>query len=171
VGFIQFNQLRGSLWILLQKMYEKNPQKFNLIFKENSSNLLNSSWVLDRNNNLSGLRDQFVEAGTHKEFQQAQIDLAKADYFVPAENLARKYNIVSERSLSMLFDSCVQNGVSKTKEVLLPEAVLGGGDEKNILSNFAYLADVKYREQPTDRRQRLFNNSQLSDQPPTGFQV
>jgi len=163
-GLIQFNQKSGSLPSLLRGMNEANPEKFAQTFGADSNKLLDESYVRSANFNTPEWKSRFQEAGRVPEFQQVQRDLAKSGYFNPAVAMGKDHGLTSERSQALLFDSCVQNGVGGTRE-MLDQAARGGGSEREIQARFADLADAG--QYGNNRRHNILRDGNLSDSPPS----
>ncbi len=164
-GLIQFNQKVGSLPTLFQKMYQKNPEKFKQYFGSQTQNFLNPSWVRSANLNNPTLKKMIKAAGRDPEFQKVQRDLARSEYFDPADAIAKKYGIKSERGRSMMFDAAVQFGVGGMKKKLRQAVAQAGpgASERQILEKFAQIADAP--RYSNNRRHNLLNSPALSDQP------
>lgn len=161
-GLIQFNQKAGSLPTLFKEMHAKDPAKFNQIFGGDAQRLLDTNHVRSANLNTPDMKAKLREAGAHPAFQQVQRDLAKRDYFDPAQQVAAQHGITSERGLAMLFDASVQLGVGGMTQ-RLKAAAAGGGSERQILERFAASADNVTGGH--NRRRNLLNDPTLSDGP------
>jgi LysM repeat protein len=159
-GLIQFNQKSGSLPTLLKDMHAKDPARFNDVFGPHAHDLLSESFVRSANLNTPDLRARFQQAGQVPAFQQAQRDLARREYFEPAQRMARAHGIQSERGVAMLFDASVQMGAGGA-ERRLRDAAAGGGGEHAVLERFAAAADRVTGAH--HRRTNLLNDPTLSD--------
>lgn len=161
-GLIQFNQKAGSLPTLFTEMNQKDPAKFNQIFGADAQSLLDTNHVRSANLNTPDMKAKLREAGAHPAFQQVQRDLAKRDYFDPAQRVAEQHGIKSERGMAMLFDASVQLGVGGMTQ-RLKAAAAQGGSEREILERFAASADNVTGGH--NRRRNLLNDPTLSDGP------
>jgi len=159
-GLIQFNQEVGGLPTLFRKMHDADPAKFNQVMGPHASHALSSSWVKTANLNDPDIKSRMLQLARDPGMQQVQRDEARRGYFDPAMRLAEQYGLKSERAMSMLFDSCVQNGSGGTAK-FLREAAAGGGGERAILERFADAAD----RGRTGRRHKLLSDGTLSDGP------
>ncbi len=161
-GLIQFNQ-KSSLAVLLKTMRDRNSDLFYEVFGPYAENLLDESYVKSANFNASDLKSRLIESAQYPEFKQAQLDVAKSMYFDDAMELASEYSLVSERAMSMLFDTLVQRGRGKTREALDAAWAAAGDTEFELLAAFAGAADNLPFPQYTERRVNLLNNPDLSD--------
>jgi LysM repeat protein len=161
-GLIQFNQKAGSLPTLMKEMHTKDPAKFNQVFGADAQRMLDTNFVRSANLATPEMKAKFREAGAHPAFQQVQRDLAKRDYFDPAQKVGEANGIKSERGMAMLFDASVQLGVGGMTS-RLKAAAAGGGSERDILERFAASADNVTGGH--NRRRNLLNDPTLSDGP------
>lgn len=173
-GIIQFNQAGGrlasrkgsSLADLLKAMNAAAPAQFRATFGPHADHLLSESWVKQADFNDPDLKKRMLLAATIPAFQQAQLELARKAYFIPAEQAAAKYGIKSERGHAMLFDTAVQWGPVRMEQFLRDAASkrqlngLGSAPaEKDLLADFAQAADAgKYT-----RRTKMLTDMNLSD--------
>ncbi len=163
-GLIQFNQKAGSLPTLMKEMHAKDPAKFNQVFGSDAQRVLDAGFVRSANLASPEMKARFREAGAHPAFQQVQRDLAKREYFDPAQRVAEANGIKSERGMAMLFDASVQLGVGgMTSRLKAATATAGGGSEREILERFAASADNVTGGH--NRRRNLLNDPTLSDGP------
>jgi LysM repeat protein len=161
-GLIQFNQKKGSLPTLLERMHEQNPEKFDSLFGPYSRDLQNPTWVRSANLNDPDIKARMKVAGGDAEFQGVQRDLAREGYFEPAARMLEQYGLNSERAHAMAFDTSVQYGVGGFGQKLA-EAAAGGGTEREVLSRLADKADTHAYDH--NRRHAILNDPALSDGP------
>ncbi len=162
-GLIQFNQKKGGLPHLFKRMNANSTSKFAAVFGEYASGFLDETWVRTADLNAPHLKELMLRAAQEPEFQQAQRDVAREMYFAPAQALANKHGLKSERALAMLFDAYVQRA-PKTITNAMNRALATGGDEKEILRKFSLEVD----EGTGPRRQKIFASANFSDSPPGG---
>jgi hypothetical protein len=123
-GFIQFNQAGGrlagsagsSLAKLFRIMHSLDAGKFQEVMGPFATNLLDVDWVKHADLNAPDLKARIVASAAVPVFQKAQLELARQDYFAPAEETAAKYGIKSERGHALLFDTAVQWGASRMRK-------------------------------------------------------
>lgn len=146
-GFLQFNQAKGSLHLLLIQMRKNDTSPSHAVFDQTFPQ--GESWIaLDEPSfgqlDLKPYKTNFEESAQHPEFRAAQREVGKAVYYNDALNtFLENKELHSERALQMVFDASNQLGVhgainalAKAKEIVGPKA-----DEHTILAKFAYLAD------------------------------
>ena len=176
-GFIQFAQKPGSLGGALQQMHDKNPEKFRNIFGPESDRLLSTTQSKDEATRMSmplwqePWASRFQQAGADPEFQGVQRDRARKQYFEPMMRSANYYGIKSERGLSMLYDTAVQQGVGGLERVMREAAAQrpAGASEKEflgIVANTAANNAGRWHDAVLRRRTGILNDPGLSDGPP-----
>lgn len=110
VGLFQANQRKGELPLLLDRMYEKNPDLFNMIFKEQSVNMRSDRFVrnahFSRNNRLGRMMQ---EAINQPEFQKVQLDMMR-EKVAHASDVAKGFGITSTLGVALTADLINQLG-------------------------------------------------------------
>ena len=164
-GLIQFNQQKGSLPGLLQRMNDANPEKFRNIFGADADRLTDENWVRNANLSTPEWRERFKAAGADPEFQGVQRQLAREQYFEPTNRYAEEYGLGSERARAMMFDTAVQYGVGGLGSKLRQARANAGpnASERETLAALADLADTHGYD--ANRRHRILNDPNLSDRP------
>jgi len=141
-GALQWNFGQGSLQPLLEKLNDQSPEIVEEVFADHCPEFLEildapkeeqMIWgrsVQDQNRHIfrEPWRGLFKTLGRCKEFQDVQVEAA-AKLFDAAKDLAREYDVKSERAVALMFDIKVQNG-SIYKYV-----------KKQIMRDFEDLAD------------------------------
>lgn len=130
-GLAGFSQDDGSLGQLLSLMHDRDAAAFGATFGDHADELLET---LNRPGPLSKdaeggrsarvqpvggtdvweepWRGRFIEAGRHRPFRGAQIELAAGMFLDPVMQFATDLGLASERGLAMIFDRAAHRGVT-----------------------------------------------------------
>jgi hypothetical protein len=167
-GLVQFNQKKGSLARLMRKMHEKNPEKFQMKFKNLDpalvAQLQNDMGIKELDLNQPDIKTAIRSTAKDAEFRQAQRDLANEVYLTPAIEEMSSVGLNSQRAVAIAFDTAVQRGVAGMG-TQLDKAVkeVGTEDKDALLKKFVEYADN--HKLANERRTRLLNSSLLGDGP------
>lgn len=151
-GIIQFNQRTGTLLKLLQRCQFINPDVFYNIFKRSAIDLIK----LD----MSGMKKEFAEFGSHFAFQLQQDKIILEDYFLPSMKAAIELGLGSELELAILFDISVQFGVEGMRKI-----VGYAGSPKSNYLDFPYIHRIASRADHlslSSRRRDIINSNKLN---------
>jgi len=130
IGIRQWNQKSGELPTLLRSWHDKDPEKFNAIFGQYSSSLLNERFI--RGTNFAGqpgLLNDIRKALADKEFQQVQLDLAR-QFVVHSVKLGYQAGFRSELALADIADVINQCGPGGFERAMR-RGMKNAGSEKN----------------------------------------
>ncbi len=135
-GRFQFNQKHHSLGKLFKAMYAENPERFvALTYGDSAGNAnpkalaeklvaqLNSTGQAMTGSLTSKLstpqwRQRFRAIGNEPDFQMVQDRLAVVRYFEPAQEIASRAGLDSERGQALIFDICIQHGIGGAKSIV-----------------------------------------------------
>lgn len=166
-GLIQFNQKKGSLYQLFNRMKLKDPDMYSKMFGPYSHLALLNKGIKNFDLNTESFKAVLKLAAKYKPFQIAQEEIAFEEYFLAAERLSALTGgrLISERAYAVLMDSCVQNGEGNSRMWLkqIMENLPAQTSEKDFLWLFVLKADAG--KWAGDRREKLFNSPLLSDAP------
>jgi len=130
IGIRQWNQKSGELPTLLRSWHDKDPEKFNAIFGQYSSSLLNERFVRGTTfAHQPGLLDDIRKALADKEFQQVQLDLAR-QFVVHSVKLGYQAGFRSELALADIADVINQCGPGGFERAMR-RGMKNSGSEKN----------------------------------------
>lgn len=118
VGLLQWNQKKGKLPDLLHAWHDKNPEKFQTMFGDYSTNLTRDSFV--RSADFVGnktLHDGMVKALADREFQGVQ-DTLRNKNMVRACEVATDYGFKSLRGRAVVSDLFNQLGEGGARNVI-----------------------------------------------------
>lgn len=184
-GCIQFNQAGGRLAkkpgsplaLLFKTSAQMFPAKWQAIMGPYASKLTDVAWVKQADLNDPDIKARILATARDPDFQRAQREQARKEYFVPAQKIAKEFGIKSGRGLAMLFDACVQMGPVGARNAMVKaaqQAVKGLGEvcglgatptavsESALLTSFASTAD-KQAGGGTTRRTKMLTDINLSD--------
>jgi hypothetical protein len=100
-------------------------------------------------------RSAFQTLGNQPVVQAAQLERARADYFVPALRTAARYELNSERGLALCFDIHVQNGGinDEARTAILQRQFADEGARRTVIANaVADAAKAAFREDVRARK-------------------
>jgi hypothetical protein len=157
VGMFQWNQRRGELPDLMQRMAQEKPEAFKAAFGRYADKMTNESFVRSANispNNELGAAMQ--KAMNDPELQKVQYEMA-AEKVAKCATIGRQYGLTSEAGVAVLTDIVNQVGMGSVSRGtggvsdLARAASAGGGDEaitRNLLqlsSHHAYRGERTHR--------------------------
>jgi hypothetical protein len=179
-GLIQFNQAGGRLASkpgsplakLFKLMHSMAPAQFATTFGPYATNMIKESWVKNTDLNEPDFKRRLLAAAAIPVFQDAQLEMARKDYFAPAEAAAKAHGIKSERGHAMLFDTAVQWGPARMRSFLDQAAQVHGFGavgmpERDLLQRFAERADAGQYT----RRAKILIDGNLSDASVVGLGI
>lgn len=187
-GCIQFNQAGGRLAgkpgsplaLMFQTSAKMFPAKWTAIMGPYANKLTDTAWVKQANLNDPDIKARILATARDPDFQRAQREQARIEYFIPATKIAKDFGVKSARGLAMLFDACVQMGPVGARRAMTnaraslgpvarPVSGLGAAPaapavpEKALLTAFASTAD-KQAGGGTTRRTAMLADQNLSDE-------
>jgi peptidoglycan hydrolase-like protein with peptidoglycan-binding domain len=122
-GIIGFTMKAGEIQKIVLAINTTNPEIVANAFGDHAAELLQVmqdtpanqlAWAnaitLPSKSLAQPWRDMFAAFGSDPVVQAKQIELANAEYMLPAIQLAKSYNLVSELALALCFDIRVQDG-------------------------------------------------------------
>lgn len=175
-GCIQFNQAggrkaadgRGSpLALLFKTMAKREPGKWATIMGDYADKLTDEQWVKRADLNVPDIKNRILLTARDPDFQRAQREQARLQYFDPARKIAEAQGIKSERGLAMLFDASVQMGPPGASRAMSnARKAAPNADEAGLLASFATTADAQAGG-GTTRRRRMLADPAFSDAPPS----
>ncbi|MDA2937080.1 peptidoglycan-binding protein [Acidobacteria bacterium AH-259-A15] len=173
-GIIGFTLIHGGIRKIVSTIHQEAPDLLGETFEDTTDELLevvraNRSDQLAWADRVSlgkskvrlaePWRSRFRRFGQLKEVQALQIRLADEDYFQPALQTAKRFNLKTELGISLAFDIHVQNGGVKTRarqqiEKDLDEHQISGEKELRVVisnavadhSKKAFREDVRSRK-------------------------
>jgi len=177
-GLVQWTQKSGNLGKLLEKMHAADPDVFAATFGPYWSELL---WVVQTPDYMMGpvggvllWREPWVSrfraAGKVPAFQAVQMTEARTgEHFRGAVDAARIMRIATERALSLFYDTSIQQGPGRAREVARwVLANISGDQYTNKLQAYAdravAIAPVAYRSDVQRRRYAILVDPALSDE-------
>jgi peptidoglycan hydrolase-like protein with peptidoglycan-binding domain len=128
-GIIGFTLKHGELSKIIIEIHELNPELVRQAFGAKSEELItimtssktkqmafadSISLGVNKVKLAEPWRSAFKRFGEIPEVQALQLELADRDYFQPALQTAREFNLKTELGISLTFDMHVQNGGIKT---------------------------------------------------------
>jgi hypothetical protein len=169
-GIIGFTLKHGEIQKIILTIQRNQPELIRTAFGGNTDNLLQvmnasprqqEAWAdsISMGSRVTEpWRSAFSLLGQFPEVQEQQCRIAHDDYFVPATNTARTFNLHSELGLALCFDIHVQNGgVGADASLEIREAIAKGTlaeqDLRKIIANAVadnakdrFKADVRQRK-------------------------
>lgn len=131
-GIIQFTQDGGALGSVLNDVWSRYPDAYDSLFSKEVRIMCNATgdrklcadgWRSPRVRPVDGYDlwkgpwpDVFERAADMPEFREAQRNIAIRQYFWPAVDICRRYDLTTQADLAVVFDMCVQYGVRGCKK-------------------------------------------------------